>query len=184
MNEFIDGKRVMHIDTSSKLYENKDTGIAYRIVKSDAHKGLALSRRLKKELKRDLDADQDYPRIYAICIYYLIKDDLNLFDTLVICGDENYSYVRQYLDMLFEDSEAYMLKKILSVCELRDLTGDKKLKSYANNIANSYRKRALKPIYRQQKGTPLNKIRIGYKEIREKWLKIDERLKKISVSGE
>ena len=76
MNKEFDRDGVMHIDTSSKLYERKNTGIAYKIIKSNKHKGLGLSLRLKKELEKDLNANKDYARIYAICIYYLIKNDM------------------------------------------------------------------------------------------------------------
>lgn len=174
--EELNNKKVMHIDTSCKLYERKDTGIAYRIIGSNAHKGLALSKKLKKELERDFNIDKDYAKLYAICIYYLIKDDLDIFDILVICGDEDFSRTKKYLDILFFDNSKYHSKKVISLYELRELTGKKKLKSYADNLSRSYRKRALKSYVIRQKGVILNNIRIGYKEIREKWLEIERNL--------
>lgn len=174
----------MHIDTSIKLHERKDTGISYKIVKTNEHKGLCLSLKLKKELERDLEAKYDYARVYAICIYFLIKDDLDLFDVLVICGDENYTEVKEYLNILFSENKKYFEKKVISVYELRAITGNKKLKSYADNISNSYRKRALKSKVRQQKGIELNPIRVNYKMICEKWEEIQDKIDKKVVSGE
>ncbi len=52
MIDYTDGKRVMHIDTSQKLYERRDTGIAYKMIKTKEHKGMGLSLRLKKELEK------------------------------------------------------------------------------------------------------------------------------------
>ncbi|MBI2046613.1 hypothetical protein HYT26_00410 [Candidatus Pacearchaeota archaeon] len=173
----LENKRVMHIDTSCKLYERKNTAISFRIVKSNVHKGLVLSYKLKKELKRALNVDYDWARIYAICIHQLIKDDLNNFDILIICGDENYIYVKKYLDILFNDDPLYKNKSIHSLYELRELTGKKKLKSYADNTARSYRRRGLKSLRRQQNGREIFPVRIGYKEIKDKWLEIEEMLK-------
>ena len=167
LKEFND-KRVMHIDTSCKLYERKDTGIAYKIINSNAHKGVALSIKLKKELERDFKINEDYAKLYAICIYCLIKDDLNLFDVLVICGDEDFTATKLYLDLLLTHNLEYKHKRIISVYELRKITGKNKLKSYADNLSRSYRKRALKSRKRQQIGTLLNPIRINYRIIKEK----------------
>jgi len=177
-------KRIMHIDTSSKLYERKDTGITYKIISSNVHKGLALSKKLKKELERDLKIDEDYARIYAICIYYLIKNDLDKFGILVICGDENYALTKKYLDLLFINNRVYLDKKLISLYELREITGKKKLKSYADNTARSYRKRALKSLRRTQVGTILNPVRVSYKNIREKWDEIEKKMNIRNVSGE
>ena len=182
-NSELDGKKIIHIDTSNKLYEKKNTGIAYRIIKTNAHKGIGLSLKLKDELKRDLNADYDYARLYAICIYFLIKDDLELFDILVICGDEDIWRVKEYLYLLFLHNKKYSEKIIIGIGELREITGNKRLRSYADNAARSYRKRVFRSLNRQQKGLFLNPIKITYKMICEKWAEIDENLKH-SVSGE
>jgi hypothetical protein len=165
----INEERVMHIDTSGKLYENKDTGIAYKIIGTNQHRGLALSRVFKKELEKRLGAKKDYAKIYAICIYYLIRGDFNKFDVIVICGDEKYQKVKKYLDILFKGNKDYPNKEIISLYKLREITGKKKLKSYADNLANSYRRRALKSKARQQKGISLNPIRLSFNNIRDKW---------------
>jgi len=172
-----DEKRYMHIDTSCKLHENKNTGIAYKTTDKEIHKGLVLSKKLKKELKRDLNADKDYGRIYAICIHYLIKDDLAIFDKLVICGDEDYKRTKKYLDGLFEGDKEYSKKEIMSLYELRKTTGKKKLKSYADNAARAYRRRGLKSFARRQKSVQLNVVEINYKRIKEKWMEIERKCK-------
>ena len=163
------------IDTSCKLYESRKTGISFKIVDSNFHKGLVLS----SKLKRDLKADEDWARIYAICIYYLIKDELNNFNILIICGDEDYTTTRLYLNILFKNNPNYKNKSIHSMNELREVTGKRKLKSYADNMARAYRKRALKSLKRIQEGRQLNPIRVSYKEIKEKWQRI-EKLNKVS----
>lgn len=170
-------KRVMHIDTSCKLYERKDTGIAYKMIKTNEHKGMGIDLRLKKEIERDFDAQYDYPRLYAICIYFLIKEDLDKFDILVICSDEHIGYVREYLRLLFSEESRYSKKEVISIFELREITGNHKLRSYANNVANSYRRRVLKSKSRQQAGIPLNPVLINYRLISEKWIDIDEKIK-------
>ena len=171
----LNNKKIMHIDTSCKLYERKTTGIAYKTINSNLHKGLALSLRSKKELERDLKVNKDYARFYAICIYYLIKDKFDIFDILVICGDEKFSSVKKYLKLLFKDKKEYSKKEVISIGKLRKITGNEKLKSYADKMANSYRKRALKSKIRQQKGTPLNIIKVNYKMVKEKWLEINDK---------
>jgi len=169
-------KREMHIDTSSRLYENKDTGIAYKIIQSNGHKGLVLSKNLKKELEKNLRINKDYARVYAICIYYLIKEDLDKFDILVVCSDEKYYHVKRYLDLLFEGSGEYSKKYIMSINKLREIMENVGLESYAHKISNSYRKRGLKSIVRKQKGIFLNVVEINYNKIKDKWFEIEEKL--------
>ncbi len=176
MNDYSNGKRVMHIDTSSKLCQRDDTGIAYKIVGTNQHRGLGLKLRLKRELEKSLNANLDWARIYAICIYKLIKEDLDLFDILVICADEDIDYVKHYLNVLFKDDERYSKKEIISVFELRQITGVH-IKSYAHGVANFYRQRALKSLFRQQTGTSLNIIKIGFDEICDKWEEIEQNKK-------
>jgi len=115
---------------------------------------MGLSLRLKKELEKNLDADYDYARLYAICIYFIIKDDLNIFDELIICGDEHFIAVKEYLNLLFQGDQEFMSKKIKSIYELRIETDNKNIRSYADDVAYSYMRRALKSIVRRQKELP------------------------------
>jgi len=167
----------MHIDVSKRFYQKGVTGVAFKIIPSQEHRGIVISNKLKKELKRDIDANEDYARIYAICIYYLIKDKLNLFDNLVICNDETYVYVKNYLDLLFQEDDIYFSKFITSLSKLREISGNPKIRSYADNIANVYRRKGLRSDKRKQKGIKLNLVEINYKKIIEKWKEIDKKIK-------
>lgn len=168
--------RTMHIDISRRFYQIGNTGVAFKIIPSNKHKGLALSNKLKRELKRDFNIQEDYARLSAICIFYLIKDSLNLFDNLVICNDEHYLYVKEYLDLFFEGSDEYFSKNITSISKLREITGDKKIRSYADNIANIYRRKALKPLRRRQKGIRLDVVDINYLLIKDKLKELNEKV--------
>ena len=170
-------KRVMHIDTSCKLYENKDTGIAYKIINTNEHRGLVINKKLKKELKKKFDMRKDFAKLYSVCIYYLIKDNLNEFDILIICADEKFEKVRDYLDILFKNDKEYSKKEIISLVKLREITDDKNLRSAADKIANSYRKRGLKSLKRKQEGILLNTTPINYNKIIEKFNEINQKLK-------
>jgi len=174
-NTHFDG-RTMHIDVSRRFYQKGDTGVAFRIIPSQEHKGMALSNKLKNELKRDLHIDKDYARLYAICIHYLIRDELNSFDNLVICNDEEYIHVKDYLDLLFKNDKNYFSKFITSLDKLREITGNPKIRSYADNIANIYRRRALKPLRKKQKGVELNLVEINYQKIQERWKELNKKV--------
>jgi hypothetical protein len=172
--EDINGKKVMHVDTSNRFKQKRNTGIAYKTIKTNEYKGLGISNKLKRELDRDLNANEDYARLYAICIYFLIKDDLDKFDTLIICNDEPFLYVKEYLGILFFNNKEYFKKEISSLAKLREITGDKNIRSYADNIANTYKRKVFQNIQRRQRGIPLNIIKINYRMIVKKWEEIDE----------
>lgn len=161
---------------SKRFYQRGDSGVAYKIIPSQRHRGLAITNKLKKELKRDLHIEEDYARLYAICIYYLIRDKLDSFDNLVTCNDENYLYVKEYLDLLFLENKKYPSKYITSLSRLRKLAGDAKIRSYADNTANIYRRKALKPLRRIQKGVKLSIVKINYQKIKEKWIEINNKI--------
>ena len=168
--------RTMHIDISRRFYQLGDSSMAFKIIPSEEHKGLLLSNKLKKELIRDLKINQDYPKLSAICIYYLIKENLDIFDNLVICNDESYSNVKSYLDLLFNGNEKYFSKNITSLSELRRISGNSNIRSYADGIANTYRRKSSRPLRRQQKGVQLKVIEINYKKIKEKWEELNKKL--------
>jgi len=58
------------------------------------------------------------------------------------------------------------------------MTGKRRLKSYADNSARSYRKRGLKSLIRRQEGKELNLVKINYRLIKNKWEEIDNMLRK------
>lgn len=170
--EDIDDKKVMHIDTSIRFYENANTGIAFKIISSNEHKGLVLTNSLKKELERDINISKNYPKLYAICIYKLIENDLNNFDILVICGDEKFEPLKQVLNKLFENNNEFEEKHIICIGDLRNITGKPNLKSYADKFANIYRKKALRQPNRKNRGIPLNIVKVSYREIVEIWNRV------------
>lgn len=169
--------RTMHIDVSIRFYQKGDSGIAFKIIPTNEHKGLVLSNKLKRVLRKKLNFKEDYARLYSICIYYLIRNDLDSFDNLVICNDESYEDTKKYLDLLFHMNKEYSSKFITSISKLRRITGDSKIRSYADNIANVYRKKTFKPLRRRQKGIELNIIEINYQKIKEKWEEINKKIK-------
>jgi hypothetical protein len=173
MENIFEGKRVMHIDTSCKIYENKDTAIAYKIIESKIHKGLVITRKIKKGLIKGLGV-KNFAKIYAIAIYYLIREDLELFDILVICGDEKFSDVKNFLGILFNGNKIYSEKQVISIGELRIITANKKLTSYADKISGSYRRRGLKSLKRRQEGVNLNPLKITFKMISDKLYEIED----------
>lgn len=169
--------RTMHIDVSKRFYQKGDSGVAFKIISTNEHKGIILSNKLKKGLKKNLKIEKDYARLYAICIYYLIRDDLDSLDNLVICNDELYEDTKNYLDLLFQGNSKYSYKFITSLSELRRIAGDNKVRSYADNIANIYRKKASKSLRRKQKGIQLNIVNINFQKIKEKWEEISKKIK-------
>ena len=50
----------------------------------------------------------DKSRLYAICIYFLIKDKLSDFEEIIICEDEPHNDITQLWDYLSKKS--YMLE--------------------------------------------------------------------------
>ena len=158
--------RTMHIDMSTRFNQKGDSGVAFKIIPSNNHKGMVLSDKLKKELKKDFKIN--YAQLYSICIYYLIQDELDSFDNLVICNDEDYTEVKKYLDVFFSKNKEYDSKLITSLSKLRKISGNSKIRSYAEHIANIYRKKALKPLRRQQKGIILKTVKINYQKIKNK----------------
>ena len=131
---------IIHVDMSCKFYEGKKVGVAWIDSDKKEHKGMALSKNLIYKLNKSLAADSDFPRLYAICIYLLIKNDLNRINKIIICNDEPFSDVKKYLTLLTCHQEN--LISIQSITEYKKELGKKKLKSKADSIVNSYRKRA------------------------------------------
>lgn len=156
-----------HIDMSGKLYAEGNCGIACINSRTRIHNGCALSGRLKRLIEKNLfntTTAEDYAKIYAICIYYLIKDKVNEIENLIICNDEKFIYVKLYLEELFGVEP---IPKIISITEFQKKLG-RKVKSLADNAADSYRKRALKRN-KWNIGIPLDVVEIDYERINRKW---------------
>lgn len=160
----------LHIDMSGRFQQDMDVGIAWVVEdRVRQHKGLALSARLIKDCEEKLSADQDYPRLHAICIYTLLQDIIQYPEKIVICNDEPFHRVKHYLDILFNNSQT----TILSLAQYKERTGEE-MKSPAHGRANSYRKRGLQPR-RHDRGTALNVVTLTLKQIKQRWKFIEEK---------
>lgn len=74
----------------------------------------------------------------------------------------------------FFGNKIFEKKEVISIAILRTITGNPKLKSHADGRARSYRRRSLKPLYRQQIGVGLNVVNISYANIFEKWMELEK----------
>jgi len=162
-----------HIDLSIRLFDKGTTGIACVGAKTKKHNGCALSSRLKKYINKTLcigSIKEERAKLYAICIYYLIRNKLEDIKTLIICNDENFNYVREYLYLLLNDTTFSF--RIISITEFQKRLG-RKVKSLADNFAKAYRKRSLKRN-RWHVGKKLNVVEITYNMIKNKWKQLDK----------
>ncbi len=157
-----------HVDLSLRLYEQGTTGIACINSKTKIHNGCALPDRLKRQIEKNFVGGlrENYAKLYAICIYYLIINKLEEINTLVICNDEEFLYVKEYLYFLLNDSPFRI--HIISITEFRKQLGGRKIKSLADNASKSYRKRALK-MNKWDIGVKLDVLTITYDMIKNKF---------------
>ncbi len=170
---------IIHIDMSEKLHRRKTVGVAWCDISRKEHKGLALSGKDIKRLIGEVNADHDFARLYAILIYHLIKDDSGKIEEIIICHDECYSDVRDYLSILLHPHDNRSLR-ISSINEIRTRMGNRNFKSPANGPANTYRKRGLKRFQwskRNSSGRSLNVKPITYNEMKSYWESIDLSMK-------
>lgn len=170
INKFMT-KEDFHIDMSNKIYKMKTIGIACIGAVSKKHNGCALKGNLIKFIQKNLcvgDIKEEYAKVYAICIYHLIKDKIGDIDALIVCNDEEFTYVKEYLLILLGiDSSRF---KIISITDFRKALG-RKISSPADNFAKSYRKRALKPT-KWKNGKQLDVVEITYDMIKKQWEKL------------
>jgi hypothetical protein len=159
-----------HIDLSGCFFHRGNTGIAcYGNIEKN-HCGCVLKSNLKQKIDKTLCIDyksKEYAKLYAICIFYLIIDKLNDIKNLIICNDENFGYVKKYLEALLPHP---ILFEIIDITEFQNKLG-RKIKSLADNKSKSYRKRGLKEN-RWKQGPNLKVIEITYEMIKQKWLEL------------
>ena len=112
-----------HVDLSNRFYSKKTTGIAFVGAKTKRNKGCALHPRIKRSIERNLFIGSrivNDAKLYAICIYFLIKEDFRNIEKLIICNDEIFLYVKDYLIKLFEEEGIKFSFKIISITEFRE----------------------------------------------------------------
>lgn len=161
-------KEDYHIDMSGRIYEKRTIGIACVGATTKHHKGCAVKGNLIKLLEKNIfigTAKEENAKVYAICIYLLVKDDINNINTLIICNDEHFLYVKEYLLLLLGYPNPPF--EIINISELKKKLG-RNVKSLADNFAKCYRKRALNKL-KWNTGKQLNVIDIDYNIINNYW---------------
>jgi len=158
-----------HADMSGRIYKNKTIGIAIIGTKTRVHRGCALKGNLIRAVKKELFKEnffEDAAKLYAICIYFILREIKDNIQTLIICNDEDFRVVKKVLLILLGDVDF----KIINISEFRKRLG-RKVGSLADNYARIYRRRALKPN-RQIQGKKLKVVPVTYKLIKEYWNKL------------
>ena len=166
---------IFHVDMSGRIYEKRNIGIALVGMETKLHCGCALNGNLIKLVKKKLFKNnifEDSAKLYAICIFLLVKDIKSDIKTLIICNDEDFRIVGKVLSDLLKDYQF----EIINISEFRKRLG-RNIGSLADNYANIYRRKALKPK-RLFKGKKLNVVEVNFKVIKQYW----EWPNKISVS--
>lgn len=159
-----------HVDMSSRIYWKKTIGIALIGTQTRINCGCALNTQLLKKIKKEL-FEKDYydsAKLYAICIFMLVDNVKNLVNELIVCNDEDFRIVKNILNYLLKDYDF----EIINISEFRRRFG-RNIGSLADNYANIYRKKALKPT-RYNQGKKINVVKISFKKIKQYWRELDE----------
>ncbi len=162
-------KEDYHIDMSGRIYKEKTIGIACVGTQTKDHNGCALRGNLIKFIQKNLcigSVYEEYAKLYAICIFLLIKDKIDDISTLIICNDEDFSYVKEYLLFLIQQENDYV-PEIISIGDLKKKLG-RNVKSLADNFAKCYRKRGLNEN-KWENGKKLKVINITFELIKDYW---------------
>jgi len=161
-----------HIDMSGRIWEKKTIGIACVSAQTKIHNGCALRGNLIKLIEKMLCTGhirEEYAKLYAICIFLLIKNKIQDINSLIICNDEDFNYVREYLLFLLESPNP---PKIENITDFKKKLG-RNIKSLADNFAINYRKRALNRN-KWDIGRKLNVVEVDYASIKECWEKLNK----------
>ncbi|HVA82892.1 MAG TPA: hypothetical protein VNF06_01885 [Candidatus Aquilonibacter sp.] len=163
-----------HVDMSEKLYKGRNVGIACMGVSSKAHFGCALKGNLIKLIRDRLgkgNIQTEQAKLYAICIYLLIKDHLPEIKRLIICNDEAFNYVKEYLSLLLGDEYPKGFE-IINISEFGKALG-RRIRSPADNYSKHYRKRALNKS-KWEEGIRLNVAEVNYRIIEHEWKRLEK----------
>ena len=156
---------------SGRIYEERTIGIALVGVETKENYGCAIKGNLLKLIKKELfkkNIFEDSAKLYAICISLLIKEVKGKIHTLIICNDEDFDIVKRPLFKLLKGYDF----EVINITEFRKRLG-RNIGSLADNYANIYRKKALKPN-RWSKGKELNVVPINLKIIKQKWEELNK----------
>ncbi len=167
-------KEYFHIDLSTQFSKKGNTGIACLRLPSKKHKGCALNNRIKRYIERTLfskkNLRREYAKLYGTCIYFLVEKELDEIEKLVICNDEDFSFVRLFLEKLLKEQNKRI--EIINITEFRKQLL-RKVRSPADNYARHYAKRALK-FHKWHKGISLNVVPVTYTAIKQKWITLEK----------
>ncbi|MEI6058589.1 MAG: hypothetical protein WCP89_02350 [archaeon] len=155
-----------HVDMSGKIYNGKTIGVALVGTETNINYGCALKGNLVELIKKRLfigNIYEDSAKLYAICIYLLIKEIKNNILLLIICNDEDFDVVKSVLEKLLGKYDF----EIINISEFRKRLG-RNVGSFADNYSKIYRRRALKPN-RLFGGKELNVVEVNYKIIEKYW---------------
>jgi len=155
-----------HVDMSGRIYEKRNVGIALVGTNTKINYGCVIKGNLLQLIKKHLfetNIYYDSAKLYAICIYLLVKNIKNKARTLIICNDEDFRVVKKILDYLLEN---YTFE-IINITEFRKRLG-RKVGSLADNYAKIYRRRGLKPT-RHNHGKKINVVTVNFKIIKQYW---------------
>ncbi|MFW5846932.1 MAG: hypothetical protein ACOCUU_02110 [Nanoarchaeota archaeon] len=122
---------------------------------------------IKKELF-DKNIYFDSAKLYAICIYLLVRNVEKNAKTLIICNDEDFRIIKKILVSLLNDYGF----EIINITEFRKRLG-RNVGSFADNYAKIYRKRGLNPR-KNHLGKKINLIRISFNKIKQYWEELKE----------
>ena len=95
-----------HVDMSGRIYNNLTIGIALVGTKTKLNYGCALKGNLIKLIKKELFKNnffEDCAKLYAICIYLLVKEIKDNINLLIICNDEDFEVVKRVLSQLLKN---------------------------------------------------------------------------------
>lgn len=158
-----------HADMSGRIYEDRTIGIALVGTETKKHFGCALKGNLLKLVKKELfkkSIYDDSAKLYAVCIFLLVKEVKENINLLIICNDEDFNIVKNVLTKLLKNYNF----EIISITEFRKRLG-RNIGSLADNYTRIYRKKALKPN-RWAKGKELNVVEITFTLIKKYWEEI------------
>lgn len=158
-----------HVDMSGRIYSSKTIGIALVGTQSKINYGCALNGSLIIKIKRELfrkNIIEDAAKLYAICIYFLVKEVRSDIRTLIICNDEDFQIVKSVLTKLLVDYDF----EIINISEFRKRLG-RNIGSLADNYARIYRKKALN-LNKLGQGREINVVKVSFKSIKTIWEEI------------
>jgi len=158
-----------HVDMSGRIYEEKTIGIALVGTNTKINYGCALKGNLVKLIKKSLfkgSIFEDSAKLYAICIYLLVREVKKEIRTLIICNDEDFGVVKNVLGRLLKGYDF----EIINISEFRKRLG-RNVGSLADNYARIYRRRALKP-FKSSVGKKINVVKVTFAIIKQYWEEI------------